>query len=108
MPGGNGATHAGSGGQFLSSSSVDKTYGSVNKPTDFGSGTGTARGGGIIRLFATKDMRIDGLVNADGASVGGSGGSIELSTGVFTGKGTASAKGGNGAASSGNMNVLIG
>ena len=80
---------------------MDNTYGTVNKPSSFGSGNGNSTGGGIIKLNATGTMHVDGSIVANGQSPGGSGGSIYLVAASFSGRGTVSAKGGNGADSYG-------
>ena len=46
--------------------------------------------------MATESIRVDGSVVADGSSIGGSGGSIWMSTGTLSGRGKISAKGGDG------------
>lgn len=100
--GGDGATHAGSGGKMQNPPVGDKPYGSVTIPFSFGSGNGRTAGGGIIHIKANSSIRIDGLITTDGAVSGGSGGSIYLSTSSFSGQGVLSAKGGIGNDSYGN------
>ena len=94
------------------------TYGSSNAPVSPGSGGGKYRstsgqnggnGGGVVRIYATGDVTVDGEVRADGegaqyADGGGSGGSVFIvAGGDFSGVRDAvvSANGGDGATSSG-------
>ena len=105
--GGDGATHAGSGGKVQNPPTGDKPYGSVTVPSSFGSGNGSTAGGGIIHVKASSSIRIDGLITTDGAVSGGSGGSIYLSTSSFAGQGVLSAKGGNGDSSYGMIRFFL-
>lgn len=70
-------------------------------PFSFGSGNGFFNGGGIIHIKAEQAVRIDGLLNVDGQSFGGSGGSIYVNCNSFAGQGQLSAKGGHGNSSFG-------
>jgi len=109
---GGGAGHGGSGGRgydrlnhrYLNGGPA---YGSPIEPTSFGSGGGSTlnqgsggAGGGAIRLEVGGLLTVDGSISADGkdagsAAGGGSGGSIYITTGSFSGNGTISANGGD-------------
>ena len=103
------AGHGGRGGMSKTgylTSRESVAYGSTTKPDTAGSGGGGGggeqggRGGGVLHLVIGKELRVYGVVSADGtaatgsASGGGSGGSIYISTDVFTGNGTVSTNGG--------------
>lgn len=104
--GGPGASHAGEGG----SSGVfaaGPTYGSIDQPTEMGSGGGGfpgtlgGRGGGALRLIVDGELTVNGSIAANGATGGtsagsGSGGSLWITTGQLAGAGTISANGANG------------
>lgn len=95
------------------------TYDTVRMPKELGSGgagSGSAKGGaggGIIKLVAKQEFSLSGIVNADGKAgeiaadktydaAGGSGGSIYLEAGKFSGKGTKiTATGGSGSKTGG-------
>ena len=83
-----GGSHGGEGG-----GARDKTYGSLDKPTQYGSGTDSARGGGVIKLKAQHCV-LDGILSADGDN-GASGGSILLEVETLEGHGSVSATGGS-------------
>ena len=85
---------------------MDNTYGSVTQPSSFGSGNGNFKGGGIVHIKVQEFVRIDGTVNVDGSTFGGSGGSICIKTNAFSGQGQLSAKGGNGNSSLGMLFFL--
>jgi|GEM_PF-3978977 len=72
-----------------------QTYGSVEQPTDLGSG-GNAPGGGAIRI-QSNSLVVNGTIGANAAtnatSFGGSGGSVWLTTSALAGSGTISAHG---------------
>ena len=91
-----GASYGGQGG----GDDGGQVYGSVSQPVDYGRGSSTARGGGVIKLQAVKHVTIDGSVIADGAnsdSTGaGSGGSVSIVGQSLSGRGLVSASGGNG------------
>lgn len=86
-------------------------YGSADKPILPGS-SGSASciyptaapgtGGGVIYINITGDAQINGTISANGAQAtsgiggGGSGGSIQIYTGGFSGTGAISSDGGNG------------
>ena len=88
-------------------------YGSFLNPNDYGSGgncgwtTQGGNGGGLIRIFATDTLTMNGNMNVSGtdgapndpnaqASGGGSGGSIYINTSSLIGNGSILAKGGAG------------
>ncbi|XP_052090185.1 uncharacterized transmembrane protein DDB_G0289901-like [Mytilus californianus] len=110
--GGSGGSYGGRGGMktgiYLKSNEA-VAYGGIEKPSDFGSGGGCStggKGGGVITLKATDDVRVDGLVsangNADGSNCGGgSGGSIYIDTDYFKGSGMVTARGGTGSGTGG-------
>ena len=91
-----GASYGGQGG----GDEGGQVYGSVPQPVDYGRGSSTSRGGGVIKLQAISDITIDGNVIADGASSGsngaGSGGSVFIVGQSVSGLGQISANGGNG------------
>ncbi|KAH3816430.1 hypothetical protein DPMN_117946 [Dreissena polymorpha] len=96
-----GASYGGVGG----SNSTSASYGSTNSPADYGSGTSSARGGGIIDLSITGTAEIDGSLSVEGlngtTSGGASGGSIKIKAATLQGHGKLSAIGGSTAAASG-------
>ena len=92
-----GASYGGQGG---GADAVDP-FGSVIEPELFGSGCGSNRGGGKIRINVADDFFLYGKVSANGASgasgVGGaSGGSVWIEANFFAGHGDVEAKGGAG------------
>lgn len=95
-----GASYGGEGGN-----SKDKGYGSIKTPTEAGSGTGTARGGGKIVLKVVNICLLDGKLMAEGDNSddagGASGGLIHVSCGKVAGHGEISVKGGNSSVSGG-------
>jgi hypothetical protein len=106
---GGGAGYGGYGGMSSSNALGGTTYGSVAAPIDLGSGGGLGStggaggaGGGAVKIVATGDLILDGLISANGAdatnnrSGGGSGGSIWLSAKTITGTGVLAANGGAG------------
>ena len=109
-----GGGYGGRGGWLYSSYELafdGVEYGSINSPTDPGSG-GTGQGGGgaerfggngggAVRIEATGHVAVDGVVSANGGTAGsyaagGSGGSIWITTRTFAGTGSISASGGAG------------
>lgn len=105
-PSSRGGSHGGYGGQSLAT----HPYGNRIDPATPGSGGGAsatapgAPGGGVIRVVASGDLRIDGQVTADGGngSAGaGAGGSVMLSGATVGGAGQARARGGDSTASAG-------
>jgi hypothetical protein len=107
---GAGGGHGGIGGDSLLGASGGASYGWAAQPTLPGSGGGvdnyqpgeSSSGGGVIRLLAGGQLRVDGSVNADGQfgwtddSGGGAGGSIWITSPHLTGTGNISATGGDG------------
>jgi len=88
-----GGSHIGQGGP---GAQVGETYGSVTRPQENGAGAAfTARGGGALRIVASRRVQIDGAVRANGESNGrgGAGGSIWITTDVLAGRGAVEAKG---------------
>ena len=87
------------GGRALSGGQC--CYGSVRRPTHYGSagnGTSSGNGGGAIRITATGALTINGSITCNGATVNyrcGSGGSVWLTGASISGTGTISANGGN-------------
>ncbi|MFO1477323.1 MAG: hypothetical protein U1F98_11790 [Verrucomicrobiota bacterium] len=98
-----GAGYGGIGG-----SGGGRTYGSATSPADFGSGGNLApgpstagAGGGALRLTVGGELRLDGIISANGSGGsaqggGGSGGSLWLDAGTLSGSGSLTAAGGNG------------
>jgi hypothetical protein len=107
---GAGGGHGGIGGDSLLGASGGASYGWAAQPTLPGSGGGvdyyqlgeSSSGGGVIRLLAGGQLRVDGSVNADGQfgwaddSGGGAGGSIWITSPHLTGTGSINATGGDG------------
>ena len=101
---GGGGSYGGWGGQMGDAGGAP--YGSIEEPVAPGSGGGWGDGdgtpgGGVLRLVVGGALRVDGVVSADGARVGGprpgagSGGSVWITvTGSLTGTGRVSANGG--------------
>jgi RHS repeat-associated protein len=115
-----GAGHGGEGGRAPSADIVPGiSYGSITEPTMIGSGGGDqgsaygGRGGGAVKLTVGGVLRVDGALRVNGYSGGydswpeshsgggGSGGSIWVTTGTFTGTGSVQAIGGNGGGTQG-------
>jgi hypothetical protein len=75
------------------------TYDSVVQPTELGSGSYNARGGGTVRLSVAGTLTVDGTVSADGAAspdyAGGAGGTLRLSCATLAGNGSITANGGD-------------
>ena len=107
---GGGAGHAGYGGsgQQTSTAKGGVYYGSMTQPILAGSGGGGnasypgGAGGGAVQLSVGRALQLDGSILADGErppailSGGGSGGSVWVTAGTFTGSGQISANGGSG------------
>ncbi|MEO8378096.1 MAG: Ig-like domain-containing protein, partial [Acidobacteriota bacterium] len=95
---GNGGSHIGRGGTLNASG---HTYGSVYRPAEAGRGgdVNGSRGGGVVRINAGSVI-VDGSIVAGGSSnntfgnVGGSGGSVWITTGKISGTGAINANGG--------------
>lgn len=96
--GSEGASYGGEGGSHPGS-----TYGSAVAPVDYGSGTATARGGGIVSVTANLIADIDGslIANGQSSSGGASGGTISVKASVLQGHGKLSCNGGNSPTGSG-------
>src|SRR6185295_11848934 len=95
---GRGGSYGGEGGDaFEDPIHPESVYGSLFAPTGLGSGGGVftkgARGGGAIRLSVAGELRVDGLLSANGANGpahadgGGSGGSVWAQAATFSGAG---------------------
>jgi len=76
-----------------------KCYGSLLKPSDFGSGNtqwwwgyGGGTGGGVIYLSVARTLRVDGTVKSAG-NWQSSGGSVHLNAGAIAGTGVINARG---------------
>lgn len=65
----------------------------LREPTALGSG-GTGSGGGAIRLQAVNSIDVNGLITANGVTIG-AGGSVWLAAETLSGSGVVNAKGGN-------------
>ena len=100
-----GAGHGGTGGSPYTGGAAGGGYDSIFTPGLWGSGGGTGSfavggaGGGVIRLAVAGTLQVDGVVSADGATVGwtgggGAGGSIQINAGKLAGGGSISARGG--------------
>ncbi len=100
-----GGSYGGLGGGGYSCGISSETYGSETNPENLGSGGGadgyTDGGDGGGQIFITAlDMTVDGAIRADGepgvgGSAGnGSGGTVNIDTGVLDGSGTIEADGG--------------
>jgi hypothetical protein len=101
-----GGSFGGYGGTY-EEDGVNKIYGSIDNPSDPGSGGGGlytssnyngGSGGGVI-IISTSEIVNDGYISANGQNSGyggaGSGGSIKINTTLLRGSGTISANGGN-------------
>ena len=97
IPGGSGASHGGLGG-LGHTNGASPGYGDCNNPSDPGSGGALVvegqtdgAGGGVINLFASGTILLDGEVNANGGDAstigtgGGSGGSVVIEAPIVTG-----------------------
>jgi len=105
---GSGGGYGGDGGGGASGTPGGGSYGSILQPFGFGSpgGAGTAQrvagGGGVVNLTVFGHLQLDGTISANGTGAtnghagGGSGGSIQLTSGTFAGTGVARADGGSG------------
>ncbi len=99
-----GGGYGGGGGWSITSFAGGSTYGSIQTPTDLGSGGGRdysnlgGAGGGAIRLTVTGAMTVNGVVSSNGLSsgAGGSGGSLWITCGILSGTGAITANGGGG------------
>ena len=107
---GSGAGYGGVGGASATAAPGGISYGSIQQPTDLGSGgglgsgipSGGSEGGGAIRLNVGGILTVDGQLSANGDwgvqdnSGGGSGGSIWVTAGLLAGSGQITADGGEG------------
>ncbi len=91
------SSHGGEGGVYSLINPSDLVYGDYVKPNLFGSGGGyTGIGGGLLNLSAASIL-LDGKISADGYAelnstrIGGTGGSIFISTPVLNGTGSITA-----------------
>ncbi len=95
-----GGSYGGIGGLGVDTGATNPSFGDYLLPLDFGVGGGgneLNRGGGAVRI-AADELRIDGVIEADGGSIGNnvagsSGGSVLLEVGVLAGSGSISADG---------------
>ena len=106
---GSGGGDGGSGGMSLSNAVGGVCYDSLFQPAFIGSGGGASyagsggNGGGLVRITASDEVEIDGVISANGVNAtnsrsgGGSGGGIYISAPAFSGAGSLSANGGLGA-----------
>ncbi len=83
------ASYGGVGGGNTATS----TYGSATKPIDLGSGMGSWRGGGSIRIVVANTFLNDGSISANGGGASASGGSIYVNTNILAGTGGFTANG---------------
>lgn len=114
-----GGGHGGYGGLGGTNVPGGATSGSATSPTTFGGGGGGysnysygGNGGGVLRLIVSGPLVVDGTISADGGDGfgiggsngsngggggGGAGGSIWITANAFSGSGSLTANGGNGA-----------
>jgi hypothetical protein len=101
-----GAGHGGMGGTCNNGGAGGGVYDAVLAPSVWGSGGGSGSfavggaGGGAISLVVTGTLQVDGVIVADGVTVGwtgggGAGGSVQISAGTLAGGGSISARGGS-------------
>lgn len=105
--GSGGASYGGQGGGASLYGMSPSTYGEIREPNSLGSGTGSGRGGGLVRLNVEQTANINGMISARGESFsgscsgGGSGGTIYLEADTITGTtGVLRARGGSTSTSS--------
>ncbi|WAR26297.1 TENX-like protein [Mya arenaria] len=110
---GTGAGHGAPGGSYDSAVSGGVVYDNTRLPVEAGSGGGNTlegsggSGGGYLKLFLYSTLKVDGVLQVNGASGngtntgGGSGGTIVVETPQFTGTGLIEANGGDGDGSGG-------
>ncbi|MGZ6426674.1 MAG: Ig-like domain-containing protein [Bdellovibrio sp.] len=94
---GTGGSYGGLGGVGASAVASAASYGSVTAPTDLGSGGSVngGKGGGSIRLNVAGTLTLNGTITSNGtagatyccwgSASGGSGGSIQITTGTLAG-----------------------
>lgn len=96
-----GGTYAGVGGLGYFGGTPNAAYGDYRNPVEPGAGSGwDSAGGGLLRISA-RDLRVDGIICADGALAtgnrpGGAGGGVWLNVNTLSGTGTITANGGPG------------
>ncbi len=86
-----GSSYGGLGG----GSKVKPVYGSAIKPIDFGSGNGSRRGGGAIRLIVSNVLKNNGTISSNAGFDYVSGGSIYITADKIVGSGVFSTRGGS-------------
>lgn len=99
-----GGVHGGEGGFGKVGGTTTPTYGSVPSPVTAGSGSAFCVGGGVAVIRAAGRVTVDGVIDAAGGSGqggGGAGGTVNIRAGELLGKGTISAKGGDGVQNNG-------
>ncbi len=119
--GGGGAGHGGPGGRGSNNAAGGVRYGAdALDELEPGSGGGNGwggtvaggAGGGVVRVYASETMTLDGVVRANGAGGGnnssrggggGAGGSVRVEARSFDGVGSLQARGGPGGGSSNRM-----
>jgi len=115
---GSGAGHGGRGGRSSTGHVGGNAYGSTNMPETPGSGGGcrsggggpSGNGGGVVRMVASGQVTINGLIDASGKNAsafdagGGSGGSIYITAQSFDGTNGSILADGGSVALSGNDN----
>jgi len=96
-----GASYGGLGGY----NSTAVTYGSSSSPTNYGSGTADAYGGGVLSITVLGTAELDGWMNVNGqgstTAGGATGGSISITATTLQGHGQVTANGGASTASNG-------
>ncbi|MEA3515140.1 MAG: hypothetical protein U9R34_06685 [Nanoarchaeota archaeon] len=116
-PGGGG--YGGDGGDGSGTAFGGSSYGSLTHPADLGSGSGgnsgynyyfDGHGGGAVKLDVSDTLIVEGSIIANGGTgyvpanygttSGGSGGSIWIDAGTFSGSGSIVSKGGAGGSTS--------
>ena len=115
-----GAAHGGQGGAGGGATGSLVTYGSVTNPVNLGSGNGGKTGigqsgGGAFIAVVSGNTTVLGNVIVDGDTLsdsgGGSGGSINITSAVFTGNGVIRSEGGasasNGGAAGGGRIAMV-
>ena len=101
--GSSGGGHGGTSGHGAGTSQTGQPYGNLYEPFDFGSvggGNHGGYGGGFLLLNVSVEVKIDGIMSANGApagddsSGGGSGGSILMNCNLIKGRGKITTHGG--------------